>query len=256
MKRSLFLKTFCCLLALCLLSGCTTRSQLLAHADDGLEEIEYVTVNLQKHTAFSVENAEGDYVRNVPLVPDDPEDSRLKADGTMDFDRVDYDDGYTKIKADPSRYLIVHCDRPEEDKDEIAGAKVFFHGEDRRVEQRVLSLWDKVVCHCNNVIEIYGEPSEATVEFNIMDYDWGGDSPSDAWKIFSPNNIFYEMNGEIGEYAVVAMVNDEIIVKGALGDYTVRTYQPANSPEYNHQRELLVEKRYNKYGKLLSTTEE
>lgn len=254
MKRSLFLKALCCLLALCLLSGCTPKSPLLAHADDDSElGREFAAVYLEKYN-YSIENQEKE---SIYLTPHPEFKDCFLLDGTMLSQEEKEkcgrlwirDQVFSKRIQVPFSKSFTVCEpvkaaqwepgespenESEGDYEFRTESCVCFRKEDGiEVTQLAYGSWDKAVHHCNTVIELYGDLSRFRICFVRREephYD-----------------TRYTLDGAGKDHVIAALVDGEVLTEGLAENYTVTITGWGIG---------LIRKEYDQYGNLISTTEE
>lgn len=265
MKRSLFLKVCCCLLAICLLSGCAPKSPLLAHADDdtGLNK---ETAILRLYKASRVTNAEGKEIGwytklNHPFEKiEDWAGIDVEPQGNMEHtvhsydgkDEIDLEIPFSKSFTVYSIYRRLPAEVSAENQlrnkpIQVSSGVTFYTGtSDNRNGQSVCGSWGKAVHHCNNVIELYDCLPE--LEFTVC---MVVDDPSSTPKKESYN--IYEIEGKGGDHVIVALADGKVLADGMECNYTVTrtTYTGWERDKY-----VTVKEEYDKDGNLLSTTEE
>lgn len=251
MKRNAFLKALCCLLAVCLLSGCTSKSPLLANADDtnGLED----TVSIELDHFCSVKNAEGKELRWFSLSgdpfweTDSRENYTYKLEGTMEYHLFSEDEFKVSFATPFSKTFTVSSvyelfpDRISAANEHVVkeiGKKLspkvsarFDYTDDSSSGQSIEGDWSRIVFHCNKVTELYGDLDK----FNIFLFGSSGT---------------YDLEGSGGDHVIVALVDGEIKTEGMVGNYTVtHTNQTGD-------KMTTIVREYDETGNLLSTTEE
>ncbi len=254
MKKTLFLKIFCCLLILCLLSGCGPKSSLLAHADDtdGLKK-DLAEISLWCHIGYSIENSRGEKLQYLPDSEETGEHiitgEHYKPEGNMKYSgetRDSFKVGWHRFQVPFSQSFTVHEDyltaaveqevfTTEEIKEvdyETESHATFYFEDNMTVFQDTWGDWNKAIHHCNNVVELFGGLSEFTITFRML-------------KNSLPPALAdsYEISGAGKGHVIAAFENGEILTEGMEGNYTVTV------------NDYFVYE-YDETGHLLSTTEE
>lgn len=267
MKRSLFLKVCCCLLAVCLLSGCAPKSPLLAHADDDTGLLKTgIDVTLRRFSG--IKNAKGKELRffsktenPFQKIGDSLSDSS-PLEGNMSYEVVSKDEEKGKIglKLPFSKTFTVYSLYHYFPEDVAARNKVWqkelltkvsaevnltFSGIST-VYQSISGDWEKIVFHCNNVTELYGDLEEFEANIKV-------DSVLSEDKKLKKKTDRYILEGSGRDHVILALADGELLTEGMEGNYTV-THKIYT--DWEKDKDVTVKEEYDQDGNLLSTTEE
>lgn len=245
---------FCCLLALiCLLPGCERKSPLLAHADDiGDLKTDYAAIDLIEETnstkgmGYTIENEEGETLSLVRISKSQPSgpvgtmESLNEAEaGHAGFNRykifqVPFSKTYTVSALVRPTYWVENRGMPEDEVMELKNktqSRVSYYSEGNTIEQLTEGYYameqtdedyyNKIVHHCNNVVELYGDLSELWVCFNITEGTKFGKPDVGKRKQRVEGQNTYIVHGSGKDHVIIALVDGEIRTEGMVGNYTV-----------------------------------
>ncbi len=255
MKRSLFLKTFCCLLAVSLLAGCKgdgTENSELNYWE--LTDCAIVSFDAN-HYGFANDQGKVLYYRQMGNYLGDRDIGHLE--GTMECYHW-FPIGTFSLSKGPftgtayvpySKFLKVatRCPMPEDYTSRFAVTFV-----KDGVYEKNLSVTGKyegqVTLRSDGTINLCGHNGEITVTYSMRKNE------------DDEGYLYYELCGVAEEYAEFFMggTAGEIIVKGMAGNYTVTTYQDGVTEgefSFTQERKPLRIREYDKDGNLLSTTD-